>query len=136
MASFMFHTDVGLTTPLAGTFDFAQSVDGSTGAQVAILYFGSTAAGKTLRAASNPGVDTLVLAVVDGSTGGSPATDVTLSLEPTFAGRTAGAGLSLGVQINSGVSAAVPIYVRVQDSTGTIGVNTDLSLVMTLAEEA
>ncbi len=136
MASFMFHTDVGLTTPLAGTLDFAQSVDGSTGAQVATLYFGSTAAGKTLRAASNPGVDTLVLAVVDGSTGGSPATDVTLSLEPTFAGRTAGASLSLGVQINSGVSAAVPIYVRVQDSTGTIGVNTDLSLVMTLAEEA
>lgn len=135
MASFMFYTDVGLTTPLSGTLDFAQSVDGSTGAQVATLYFGSTAAGRTLRAASNPGVDALVLAVVDGATGGSPAGDVKLSLEPTFAGRTGGASLGLGVQINSGVANAVPIYVRVQDSTSTIGVNTDLSLVMTLAEE-
>lgn len=135
MASFFFHTDPGLTTPLAGTLDFAQSVDGSTGSQTATLYFGSTASGKTVRAASNPGVDSIVLSIADSSSSGSPATDVTLALEPTFAGRSAGAALNLGLQVNSGVANAVPVYVRVHDSTGVIGVNTDLSLSMTLLEE-
>lgn len=135
MASFFFHTDPGLTTPLAGTLDFAQSVDGSTGSQTATLYFGSTASGKAVRAASNPGVDSIVLSIADSSSGGSPATDVTLALEPTFAGRSAGAALNLGLQVNSGVANAVAVYVRVHDSTGSIGVNTDLSLTMTLLEE-
>ena len=93
-------------------------------------------ADRTLRAAANPGVDPIVLSVVDAGAGtGSPATDVTLALDPTFAGRTAGAALTLGVQISGGVAAAVPIYVQVHDSTHAIAVNTDLSLTMTLCEE-
>ena len=136
MASFGFFTDAGLTTPLSGTLDFAQSIDGSTGPQQAILYFGSTAAGRVLRAASNPGVDPIMLAVVDASAGsGSPAADVRLALDPTFAGQAGGEPLTLGVQISSGAAAAVPIYVELLDSTAAIGINTDLSLVMTLCEE-
>lgn len=136
MASFGFFTDPGLTTALSGTLDFAQAIDGSTGAQQAILYFGSPSADRTLRAAANPGVDPIVLSVVDAGAGtGSPATDVTLALDPTFAGRTAGAALTLGVQISGGVAAAVPIYVQVHDSTHAIAVNTDLSLTMALCEE-
>ncbi len=135
MASFFFHIDAGLTTPLSGTLDFAQSVDGSTGAQVATLYFGSASSGRTLRAASNPGVDSIVLSIADADAGGSPASNVTLALEPTFAGRSGGASLDIGVQVNSGAAAAVPIYVRVIDSTGVIGINTDLSLTATLCEE-
>lgn len=135
MASFYYHTDAGLTAPLAGPLDFAQSVDGSTGAQVATLYFGSASSGRTLRAASNPGVDSIVLSVVDAGAGGSPAGDVTLALEPTFSGRVGGAPLDIGVQVNSGAANAVPIYVRVQDSTGVIGINTDISLTATLCEE-
>lgn len=136
MASFGFFTDAGLTTPLSGTLDFAQAIDGSTGAQQAILYFGSLAAGRVLRAASNPGVDEIVISVVDADAGtGSPAADVRLALDPTFAGRAGGDPLSLGVQVSSGAPAAVPVYVEVLDSTGVIGINTDLSLVMTLCEE-
>lgn len=136
MASFFFYSDAGLTAPLTGTLDFAQSVDGSTGAQVMTLYYGSAASDRVLRAAANPGVDSIVLSVVDAAVGaGSPASDVTLALEPTFASRAPGAALNMGVQINGGVANAIPVYVRVQDSTGTIGVNTDLTLTMTLCEE-
>lgn len=136
MASFQFFTDPGLTTPLSGTLDFAQSIDGSTGPQQAILYFGSTASGRVLRAAANPGVDPIELSIVDASSGtGSPAADVRLALDPTFAGQAGGDPLTLGVQISSGSAAAVPIYVQLLDSTAAIGVNTDLSLVMTLCEE-
>jgi hypothetical protein len=60
---------------------------------------------------------------------------VTLALEPTFSDRTAGAALDIGVQVNSGVANAVPVYVRVHDSTGAIGINTDLSLVAVACEE-
>lgn len=136
MASFGFFTDAGLTTPLSGTLDFAQAIDGSTGPQQAILYFGSAAAGRVLRAAANPGVDPIMINIVDAASGtGSPAADVRLALDPTFAGRAGGDPLSLGVQVSSGAPAAVPVYVEVLDSTGVIGINTDLSLVMTLCEE-
>lgn len=137
MASFYFHTDPGLTSPLAGSLDFAQAVDGSTGAQVITLYFGSSAAGRMLRAASNPGADQIRLSIADATpSAGSPATDVTLSLDATFVGRTAGDALSLGVVVNSGAANAIPVYVRVHDSTRVLGVNTDLSLVMNLCEES
>ena len=136
MASFGFFTDAGLTTPLSGTLDFAQSIDGSTGPQQAILYFGSAAAGRVLRAAANPGVDPIEINIVDADTSnGVPAADVRLALDPTFVGRTGGAPLSLGVQVSSGAPAAVPVYVEVLDSTGAIGISTDLALVMTLCEE-
>lgn len=136
MASFGFFTDAGLTTALSGTLDFAQAVDGSTGPQQAILYFGSPTAGRVLRAAANPGVAPIVLSIVDASAGtGSPASDVTLALDPSFLGRAAGAALTLGTQVSGGAAAAVPIYVQVSDSTHTVGVNTDLTLAMTLCEE-
>jgi hypothetical protein len=136
MASFYFYTDAGLTAPLAGSLDFAQSVDGSTGAVTAILYIGSAASGRTLRAASNPGVDPIVVTIVDAEPlAGSPLSDLTLALEPTFSGRVAGSSLDIGTQVNSGVANAVAIYVRAHDSTGTIGLNNDLSLVVTTCEE-
>ena len=135
MSTFQIFTDAGLTSPLTGSLDFAQSFDGSTGAVTATLYIGSAASGLTMRAASNPGVDPIIVTITDSvPASGSPASDVTLALEPTFAGRTAGAPLNIGTQVNSGVAAAVAVYVKVHDSTGTIGMNTDLSLVVTPAE--
>ncbi|MBN8285365.1 hypothetical protein [Zoogloea sp.] len=128
-------TDAALTTPLAGTLDFAQAADGSTGPVVATVYIGSAAGTRVLRAVANPGVDPLVLTVTDSSAGGSPAADVTIALDETFVGRTPGASLVLGTQINGGLANAVAVYVRVEDSTGEIGLSTDLSLVLTLAEE-
>lgn len=137
MPSFAFYSDAGLTTTVGSVADFAQSVDGSTGAVVRALYFGSTSVGRTLRAASDPGVDPIILSVVDSTPlGGSPVGDVTLALEATFFGRAPGVPLSLGPQILGGVANAVPIYIRVLDSTATLGHNTDLSLAMVECEES
>lgn len=136
MASFGFFSDPGLTTPLAGSLDFAQSRDGSTGAVVRTIYFGSAASGRVVRAASNPGVDSIVLSIVDGTpAGGSPSSDVTIGFDETFMSRLPGLSLSLGTVVNSGVSNAIAIYVRVQDSTGVLAVNTDISLAMNTLEE-
>ena len=135
MPSFNFFSDAGLTTP-ATLLDMAASVDGSTGAVTRTVYFGSASAGRVLRAASDPGVDEIVLSIADSAPlAGTPVGDVTLALDPTFSGRTAGSALSMGVQINSGVANAVPIYIKWHDSTGTLGVNTDVSLVMVETEE-
>ena len=128
-------TDAALTTPLTGTLDFAQAADGSTGPVVATVYIGSASPARVLRAIANPGVDPLVLTVTDSASGGSPAADVTIALEETFVGRAPAASLVLGTQINGGLPNAVAVYIRVEDSTGDIGLHTDLSLVLTLAEE-
>lgn len=137
MPSFAFYSDPGLTTLVGSVADFAQSVDGSTGAVVRAVYYGSTSVGRTLRAASDPGVDPIVVSVVDSTPlAGSPVADVTLALESTFVGRAAGAPLSLGTQILGGVANAVPIYIRVLDTTETLGLNTDLSLAMVECEES
>lgn len=136
MSTFYFYADPGLTTPIAGALDFAQAVDGSTGPVQQTVYFGSAASGHVLRAASNPGSDPIVISIVDSALGsGSPATDVKLALEPTFSGRNGGDPLSLGPTIMSGVGNAVAIYIRVLDTTGAIGVHTDLSLVTNQWEE-
>lgn len=136
MASFGFFSDPGLTTPFAGSLDFAQESTGSTGAVVKTLYFGSAASGRVVRAASNPGVDSIVLSIVNGTPGlGSPVSDVTIGLEETFFSRLPGLPLSLGTVVNSGVGNAIPIYVRMQDSTGVLGINANISLLMTTLEE-
>lgn len=135
MATFAVYTDAALTTPLTGSLVFAQSADGSTGAMVATIYIGSPVALRVLRAAANPGVDPLVLSVTDSSGSGSPAADVTLGLEGGFVGRAPGAPLSIGTQINGGLANAVPVFIRVEDSTGDIGVHTDLALTLTVGEE-
>lgn len=137
MPSFAFYADAGLTTTVGSVLDMAQSVDGSTGAVVHTVYYGSASVDRTLRAASDPGVDPIILSVVDSTPGsGSPVGDITLALEATFFGRAPGAPLSLGMQILGGVANAVPIYIRVLDSTATLGLNTDLSLAMVECEES
>lgn len=135
MPSFNFFADAGLTTP-ASLLDIAASVDGSTGAVTRTVYYGSPSSGRTLRAAANPGIADIVVSITDSApSSGSPIADITLALEPLFSGRIAGQALSLGAVINSGVGNALPIYIRWLDSTAVIGVNTDLSLVMTECEE-
>lgn len=137
MPSFAFYSDAGLTTLVGSMLDVAQSVDGSTGEVVRVVYYGSSSEGRTLRAASDPGVDPIILSIVDSTPlSGSPVGDVTLALEETFIARAPGAALSLGAQILGGIANAVPIYIRVLDSTETLGLNTDLSLAMVECEES
>jgi hypothetical protein len=54
-----------------------------------------------------------------------------------LAGATAGAPLSLGVQVTSGAANAVPVYVRFDDATGTLGTLQDIKLsIVNVREDA
>lgn len=110
--------------------DILQKSDGSTGAQDFVLYLGSVLAGKKIEAQSNPGVDDIVLSVVDASGGsGQAASSVRLSLTAGgLSSATPGASLVLGQEILSGADNAVAVHVRVQASNLAVGTYGDLSL--------
>lgn len=127
--TFKFYSDAALTTEITAPLAFSQATPSPT-ASVKTVYLGSVASGKTAGAASDPGVDQIVVSVVDSASGsGSPATDIKLALTSGgLASATAGAPLNVGTQILSGSANAVSIYIRVLDSTGSVGTHTDLSL--------
>lgn len=135
--SLQFYQDAALTTPIT-TLSVTQNADGSTGPVDNVVYLGSTATSHKFEAASNPGVANIQVSVADSNTSsGAPASDVTLALsQAALATNTPGAALTIGTQILSGSSNAVPVYVRVQDSTGTVGTYTDLSLTTNQVEES
>ena len=127
--TFKFYSDAALTTLASVPLTFSQTEPTPT-PEDKVVYFGSVASGKTIEATSDPGVDQIAISIVDAASGsGSPATDIKLSLTlGGLASATAGAPLNIGTQVLSGTSNAKSIYIRVLDSTGTVGTNTDLSL--------
>jgi len=129
MATFALYTDSGLTTGFSGVLSVFQNVDGSTGPVDTQLWLGSTAVGKTLQAESDPGVDQITITPTDAAPGtGHPASEIKLALtQGGLAAATGGAALNLGTAITSGVGNAVTFWIRVQDSTLTAGVSTELS---------
>lgn len=135
--SFGFYSDAALTTPVLARLPFVQPV-ASPVAIDRLVYFGSPLAGRLCQAARDPGVDPIVISITDASgETGSPAGDVRLAL--TAGGLdavTGGAPLELPETINSGVSAAVEVHIRVLDSTHASGVNNDLALVTNTLREA
>lgn len=130
MTTFAFYTDAALTIPLAGNIVAAQNADGSTPPIVTALYFGSTNATRRAQANSNPGVDNLSATIVDAAPGsGHAATEIKLaSTQGGLAGATPGAALSLGTTVNGGTENAKPIWIEIDDATGTIGTATELSV--------
>jgi hypothetical protein len=62
MSTFAFYADAALTTPLT-TLTTQHLTDASTDPIDAQVWIGSTASGKQLRAASNPGVDQITLTI-------------------------------------------------------------------------
>ena len=62
MSTFAFYADASLTTPLT-TLTTRHLTDASTDPIDAQIWLGSTASGKQLRAASNPGVDQIALTI-------------------------------------------------------------------------
>ena len=62
MSTFAFYADASLTTPLT-TLTTQHLTDASTDPIDAQVWLGSTASGKQLRAASNPGTDQIVLTI-------------------------------------------------------------------------
>lgn len=129
--SLQFYLDANLTTPMTSALQFEQATDGSTGAQTRIVYLGSTANNRMFESEMNPGVDSIILSVVDNQPGvGQEAQNVKLALNPNdLINTAAGAPLALPATILSGVINAIPIYIQVENTQGVVSVDTSLSLV-------
>jgi len=130
--SFKFYHDSALTqeitsiNPLTATQDTA----GLLGAVDKTIYLGSTVTGNKAEANSDPGVDAIVVSVVDanGATG-APTTEFKLALSSGgLSSATAGAALTLSTSITSGVANAVPIYTRRDSALAVAGSYTDITL--------
>lgn len=123
------YSDAGLTSELK-KLNVLQRSDGVTGPVDAVFYLGSTETNKKFEASSDPGVDDIVISVVDSDTGaGQASTAVKLSF--TAAGldtAIAGDPLTVGSQILSEVANAVEVHARIEATNFTEGTYTDLSI--------
>ncbi len=121
--SFDLYADAGLTV----LFDLEHvSTQGDR-----LVYFGDPVPGRQLRDAAAPGVEDVLLAIVDSASGsGLAASSVKLaSTNGGLTGATGGAALSLGHTILSGAGNAKPVHIRFDTSAGTVGQEyTDLGL--------
>ena len=134
--SFGFFSDPALTTPISARLQLIQDASAPVAADK-VVYFGSRLAGRVCKAGSNPGVDPVVLSVVDSASGGgSPAGDVRLALSSGgLASAGGGQPLNLPAVVAGGQAGAVAVYVRVLDSTGASGIHVDLSLLTGVLKE-
>lgn len=113
MTTWAFFADAGMTTPLAASS--ITVTDGSDHTDT-VIYFGSTATGKTLQSASDPGADPVQISIDDASAVGIDASAIRLAL--TLGGldaATPGAALSLGATLNSGAGGVQAIFVRASE---------------------
>lgn len=135
--TFGFYSDPALTTPVDARLPFVQTISAPTAVD-AMVYFGSPLAGRLCQAASDPGVDPVVISIIDAAPGtGSPAADVKLALSSgALAGATGGANLVLPAIIDGGFGNAIEIHVRVLDSTHASGLHVDLSVMTNPIEES
>ncbi len=124
-----FHSDSGLTDPLA-SLNVTQADDGSAPAVDRVVYLGSTAAGKLFQAASDPGVDDIVVSIADSGAGsGVEAAHVKLALSAGgLDTAVAGDPLPIGAGLLSGSASAVAIHVRVDTPAMASGTYTDIGL--------
>jgi len=123
MATFGFYMDAALTDPYDAGTDFVGPFIGETFPIDSVIYFGSTDTGRKVQADSDPGVDNLVVNLVDAAAGsGVETTD--FKLATTSGGldsAVAGDPLDLGVtQLVGGVGNAVAIHVRCSYAGGII----------------
>lgn len=133
MSTWQFFADAGMTTQLAS---LEQQLPDTGGSAETVVYFGSTASGKTLQAASNPGTDPITITPADAA-GGSGLAASALRLALSYAGlasATPGAGVAVGSTLASG--APVAVYVRLTLGATAVGSYSDLSLTTNAAVEA
>ena len=124
-----FYADAGLTTPKARLVA-TQATDGAAPPVDTVVYVGAPAAGKKFQAASDPGVDTILLSNADAAGAPQvPATALRLALSSGgLASATPGAALALGTQILSGPANAVAVHVRIDAPALAAGVCNNLAL--------
>jgi hypothetical protein len=129
--TFTFYEDAGLTTPKVGNLVVQQNADGSTPPVDNVLYLGSTDVARKIQDSIDPGVNNIFIDITDSApASGHPDTEVKLAL--TLLGldsAVGGVSLDLGVtEILGGVPGAVPIYIRVDDTTMVVGTSTELGI--------
>jgi len=108
-----FYADPGLTVDVSAGIPVSQVAGGS--AANAVVYFGNPTAGATLQAASSPGFDPITLTPADTTVSSGVETSM-IKLATSFVGldaATAGAALTIGTSLSSGVANAVTVYMRV-----------------------
>lgn len=123
-----FYEDAGLSVP-ATKLKAMQAADGSSAPVDLTFWLGSTETDRSYYAASDPGVDDIVVSITGGAT--LPATALRLALaEEDLATATPGAALTIGTEIASGAG-AVAVHVRVDTAALTAGIYTNLALAVT-----
>lgn len=136
MAGWKLYEDAACTVEFSGTWTLIHATDLSDNPQDDVLYYANVdddpGDNQILQkqAQSNPGVDDLLLSIQDANVGsGHEASEITLAQTAgALDTNTAGASLSLGPTILSGVSAAEPIHIRVENAVTTVGNSTELSV--------
>ena len=95
-----------------------------------ILWFGSTTTAVKAQVTSNPGVTPITLTPTDANSGGGePATAIKLATtQGGLSSATAGAALSIGATVTSGIANAFPFWIRLTNALSTVGTYTDLTL--------
>lgn len=122
--AFQIFSDSGLTTAVTAALEVTSSPVKFQ------LWLGNPVSGKKIEANSDPGVDDIILDIVDANPGtGNPDTDIKLATtESGLTSAVAGASLTVGTQVLSGVANAFEFWVQVTDSLGGAGLNLDLSV--------
>lgn len=123
--TWQFYADAGKTVPLGSIPISLATLGGSVDG---IAYFGTTTAGKVLKAASDPGVDPVQVEPFDTASGaGLAASVVKLALSAGgLDSAVAGAALNIGTSIGSGTTVAV--HYRVTLPATAEGAYTDVIL--------
>jgi hypothetical protein len=126
-----FYADAGGTTLAASPLPLVQDSTGILSPALATVYLLSNASGKKFQAVSNPGVDQVQVMIDDQSPlSGQPATAIKLALsEAGLSSAIAGAPLSIGVTVLSGVANAIPVWVQFDDSTAVVATDNNIRLI-------
>lgn len=129
------YSDTALTTPITSQLVIHQT-DLSDNPQDFVFYYGNREDDPgdnqilQQQEATAPGTNQIAVSIVDATPGaGHEATEITLaSTAGALATNTAGGSLNLGTTLQSGVTGAVPIHVRVANAVTSVGLDTELSL--------
>jgi len=128
--SFAYYADAGLVTPI--TLRYLADIIAADQPDVPI-YYGSTDDTEKLQAASNPGVDALVMTPTSTAAGWAVSAVALAVSQAGLDAATPGAALALGTQILGGVGNAREIWLRVDTGSLIEARYQNLSLVLTEA---
>ena len=130
MATQVIYSDAALTTLWTGALEIAQKTDNSIAPADVKLFLGVADPAIKIQATSNPGVDQIMLNVVDADAGnGNPVQAITLATTQLgLDSAVAGDPLNAGTTIVGGAGGAFEFWARIEDLTDTVGSYADLSI--------